>query len=301
MEAHDRRWFLVRLMLLAGSTISLVRPALLSSALAPKMQRRDASDEDLFHDVINKHSGPSILSKPIGELIADLGISFLGTPYVAHSLENPGKEQLVVNLRAFDCTTFVENMFVIARCIKLGTASFDDFKKQLQFVRYRSGIIKEYPSRLHYFTDWVGDNQQKGTLADVTRKIGGVPYRKVINFMTTHTASYRQLFEKTYVDEMRVVEDKLNAADHFYIPKDRVAEVEADIHSGDFIGIATAVEGIDVSHIGLAVEKGGTIRFLHAPLSGGAVELSPGSLAAYLASHNKQTGIMVARAQEPRP
>ena len=288
-------------MLLAGSTTSLVRPSLLRSALAATVQKRNASDEGLFHDVIDRQSGPSIARKPIGDLIADLGFSFLGTPYVAHSLEDPGKERLVVNLRAFDCTTFVENVFVIARCIKLVSTSFDDFKKQLQFVRYRSGIIKEYPSRLHYFTDWVGDNQQKGTLTNVTRDIGGVPYRKAINFMTTHTASYRQLSEKTYVDEMKVVEDKLNAVDHFYIPKDRVAGAEAGIHSGDFIGITIALEGIDVSHIGLAVEKGGTMRFLHAPLSGGAVELSPGSLAAYLATHDKQTGIIVARAREPRP
>jgi hypothetical protein len=45
--------------------------------------------------------------------------------------------------------------------------------------------------------------------------------------------------------------------------------------------------------------EGGTRSFLHASLSGGEVVLSPGSLADYVASVRRITGIVVGRPLEP--
>ena len=129
-----------------------------------------------------------IAKLPVGEAMAAFGQHFIGTPYVAHSLEEPGDEHLVVNLRGFDCLTFVENMLAMARCVRSGKTTFDDFKRQLTLIRYTGGVISGYPSRLHYFTDWMMDNGKKGVVQPLTQELGGAAYTKTIDFMSTHTA-----------------------------------------------------------------------------------------------------------------
>jgi hypothetical protein len=204
-----------------------------------------------------------------------------------------------VNLQGLDCTTFVENVLALSRCIKLGQTTFDDFTKQLQLIRYRSGKIEGYPSRLHYFTDWIGDNERKGIVRDITRDLGGVPLVKVIDFMSTHPKSYPQLSDKSAVDAIRATELRLSSAAHTYLPKAAIREAQNKLRSGDIIAIATTIPGLDVSHTGLVFVKEGKPYYLHAPLSGGAVRVSQSSLADYLAGAGKQTGIIVARPMGP--
>ena len=99
-----------------------------------------------------------LTKKPINEVVIEIAKSFLGADYAANTLEAPGKEQLLINLHTLDCVTFYENSLVLARCIKKNTMTFEDYKKELQFVRYRGGIIDQYPSRLHYTSDYFFDN-----------------------------------------------------------------------------------------------------------------------------------------------
>ena len=97
-----------------------------------------------------------------------VGVCFLGTPYVAHTLENEN-EQLVINLRELDCTTLAENCLAISRAIKSGNHSFEQFASELMGIRYRDRVVSGYPSRLHYFCDWIHTNHQKGLIVDVSR------------------------------------------------------------------------------------------------------------------------------------
>ena len=106
----------------------------------------------------------NLRKKPIGEVVIEMGKSFLGTEYVANTLEQPGEEHLVVNLHGLDCVSFYENALVFARCIKKNKTTFDDYKKELQFIRYRGGIISGYTSRLHYTSDYFFDNEKKRVL-----------------------------------------------------------------------------------------------------------------------------------------
>ena len=55
-------------------------------------------------------------------------------PYVGHTLENRNKEQLVVNLRQLDCTTYVETVLALYLCIKNNKTSFDDFCNYGMFI-----------------------------------------------------------------------------------------------------------------------------------------------------------------------
>jgi hypothetical protein len=293
-----RRQFLTRLTLAAGS--GLIAPHMgRSSTHGSVLHSGSDDDEGVFLKTLGTAEKANLAGQPIGEIMVILGKSFLGTPYVGHTLEAPGEERLVTNLRAFDCLTFVENMLTISRCVKMRIRTLDGFKEQLTRIRYRGGVLDGYPSRLHYFTDWVGDNQQKKIVREVTQDLGGVETSSAVNYMSTHRESYRQLSDTTYLARTVANERKLTSAKRYFIPKDHLSSAGKLMRGGDIIGITTSMEGMDIAHTGLAVESGGTIKFLHASLSVKKVELTDGSLAEYLARHGTQTGIIVARPLEP--
>jgi hypothetical protein len=264
-----------------------------------RAESRVETDEEIFAGVMKLAAEEKVASLPIGDGMAVIGLSFLGVPYRAHTLEAPGNECLVVNLRQLDCTTFMENVLVLTRCLKKGNRTFADYKKELQFVRYRGGVIDGYPSRLHYFIDWVGENESKKVLSDVTRTLGGVRIDKKIDFMSTHPESYAQLKTAGFVERIVAVEESLTQRGFYAIPRDKVPGIAKKLRSGDIIGTVTSMKGIDVSHTGLIVVQDGVPRFLHAPLSGGHVELAGGSIADYVARNRSMVGIIVARPGEP--
>jgi hypothetical protein len=233
---------------------------------------------------------------PLGDVIVEVGKTFLGIEYVGHTLEQKGEERLVVNLRGFDCVSFYENCLVFARCIKKGTTTFDDYKRELQFIRYRGGTIDGYPSRLHYTSDYFFDNVKKKVWRNVTEEIGGKPFSKTINFMSTHPDSYQQLKENpSFLAVVKEQEAEIMKRTMFFVPKNRVADVAPKIHNGDIIGITTTIEGMDVGHTGVALWVDGTLRFMHAPIAGSKVQITDVPLAEYLLKIKKHSGIMVVR------
>jgi hypothetical protein len=254
-------------------------------------------NEEIFKSKIKSFIDAGLGSKPLGGAIVEVGKSFLGTEYVANTLEiNPNDEQLVVNLGAFDCVTFVENCMALARCMRTGKTSYDDFKELLMKIRYRHGIIDGYTSRLHYFCDWIYDNQLKSYVNDITRDLGGEEYAKNINFMSTHVNSYKQLADSSNLEKIKAVEDEINLRTYFYIPKKNINKISDRLQNGDIIATTTSIQGLDVTHTGYVIkdESGGTY-FLHASSIMKEVIISSNSLADYIKEDPKKTGIMVAR------
>jgi len=250
-----------------------------------------------FQLAVNKN----LEEKPIGDVIAEIGKSFIGTDYFAHGLEKDGNEQLIINLTGLDCTTFLENALVLARCIKKGKTTFEDYQKELQFIRYRDGKIDEYPSRLHYFSDWIYDNVKKGVVEDVTKDIGGEKIKFKINFMSTHPESYKQLEENPdFIPIIKKQEKEINCREYYYIPKEELKSKEEQIQNGDLLAITTSVEGLDIGHTGIAVKMDdGRIHMLHAPTENTKVQISEEPLADYLMKYKRHSGVIVLRALEP--
>jgi hypothetical protein len=289
----DRRGFLVSLPLAAGV------PLLLGNATLEGFLLQD-DDALICSRKFDLAVSLGLRSKPIGDVVIEIGKSFLGVDYIANLLEQPGAERLVVNLRGLDCVLFCENALVFARCIKKGMMTFDDYKAELTFIRYRGGIIDQYPSRLHYFSDHIYDNEKKGVVKNVTREIGGVPFRKTVNFMSTHPESYIKLKENPeFVKAISLQEEAINKRTMYHIPKDQVGNVATSIYNGDVIAITTDIPGMDISHTGIAIWHQDSLRFMHAPISGRQVQITEKTLAEYLAGNKKQLGIMVARPQTP--
>lgn len=240
-------------------------------------------------------------NEPIGDVIASIGKSFLGTEYVAHTLEKGKTETLVINLTGLDCTTFLENALTFTRCIKEKKTTFKDYEKELTKIRYRNGKIDQYPSRLHYFSDWIYNNETKGIVKNISKEIGGEPLKFNVDFMSTHPDSYVELKESPkFIPVIRKQEESINSREYFYIPKEKVAQVEKGIHNGDLIAITSNVKGLDINHVGIAVKMDdGRIHFMHAPNVGYKVQITEIPLADYLAKIKTDTGIIVLRALEP--
>ena len=247
----------------------------------------------------------------IGDLVVRIGQSFIGTPYAPHTLEAPGEEGLVIELQELDCVTFVENVLALALFVQTvpGDLLVADpggrrrvlFSAILKDIRYRGGELDGYPSRLHYFSDWISDNDEMGLVRDVSRELGGVADDEPIDFMTTHPDAYRQLREDpAFLMELTEVESRLNREPRYYIPADRIAAVEDRIQDGDIIAATSTVPGLDVAHTGIALWREGRLHLLHAPLVGGVVQISEVPLAERIQRIRGQDGVMVARPTEVR-
>jgi hypothetical protein len=240
---------------------------------------------------------------PLGEAVARLGETFVGTTYTPGTLEAPGPEHLVINLRELDCVTFIENVLALTWLIRnQGTEILSDqaaamrqFESYLTELRYRGGELNAYPSRLHYFSEWLTDNESKGLLRVRTSELGGTSDPEPITFMTGHRDAYRQLADSAFFAEIGRIEQRLNAqGPRSYIPEAQIRSVEPRIQNGDIIAATSTLAGLDIAHTGFAFWKDGRLHLMHAPLVGKSVEISELPLAERLQSINAQDGIMVA-------
>lgn len=237
-----------------------------------------------------------LLENDFGKSIVAIGKTFTGTPYVAKTLEIGETETLVVNLQGLDCTTYVENVLAFGLGLKHGKSSFDNFAETLEGIRYKDGRLDGYASRLHYFSEWIANNEKKGLLKDITAEIGGIEVKKDINFMSTHRELYPFLSNEENFRKIRASENYLNNQAICILPQDEITAKEHLIQTGDIIALTTSINGLDITHTGIATrEKDGRIHLLHASTGSMKVEVSELPLAEYLKNIKSNTGIMVAR------
>ena len=242
-----------------------------------------------------------------GDLLARIGERFVGTPYQPHTLEVPGPERLVINLEALDCVTYVENVLTLARLAWTAPPGLVDdpagfqaaFRDELTRIRYRGGTLDGYASRLHYFSEWIADNEAAALVESVSRELGGARDASPVDFMSNHPDAYRQLADPATLDEIARIEDRFAAVARFYIPEGEIAAKAHLILDGDIIAATSTVAGLDIAHTGIAVWRDGDLRLLHAPLVGSHVQLSEESLAERILRIEGQDGIMVARPIAP--
>ena len=230
-------------------------------------------DKEAVEKKINEIDG--YLNSDFGSTIVSVGKTFMKTPYVAKTLEIGDTETLVVNLQGLDCTTFVENVLAFSMLLRQKENSFDAFVENLEVIRYKDGALNGYASRLHYFSEWIANNAKKGILKDITGEIGGTEITKDINFMSTHRDLYPFLADDTNFDKINASENYLNSQAICVLAQDKIAENEYLIQSGDIIALATSINGLDVTHTGIATrEKDGRIHLLHASTGSMEVEVS---------------------------
>lgn len=233
-------------------------------------------------------------SVKIPELIIAAGTALLGAPYAYNTLDTGKEERLVVNLKAFDCVTFVET--VLATALSEGDTSA--FRDQLRQCRYRDGQINGYASRLHYLSDWLYEGERYGRLQIMTDSTNGILLPKPVNYMSAHRASYPRLADETTFKTIISAEKQINQRKMYYIPKNRIADIEKVVQEGDIIAITSKIKGLDTAHCGFAIRQGGQIHLLHASSEHHRVMISAEPLTAYLQRNPAQSGVIVARVKE---
>ena len=241
----------------------------------------------------------------LGRGAARVGELAAGSPYEAFMLEaylkaggSPRqREPLALSLSRFDCVTLVESCLAVARVAADGREpGWDRFAHEVERMRYRGGRRRGYTSRLHYFSEWIADGARRDLVLDLGPTLGGERDARPLRFMTAHRASYAALADDAVFEEIGRIERGLDAAERTVVPVTRLGAVEGRIETGDVLAFATSIEGLDVTHAAFAWrDRGGVLRVLHAPLSGGVVEVTAATLPEYVAAIRRCTGVMVAR------
>jgi hypothetical protein len=183
-----------------------------------------------------------------GERIQFLSGHLLGTGYADSTLvgNHKTREIFVINLEQIDCMTFVE--YIEAMRV---SSSFPEFIGNMKKVRYKSGVV-DFHARNHFFTDWKEFNAN--LIEDVTERVGGRG--------TVHI--HKRLNEKEdgtcFLPAIQPVIREI-----IYMPSESVdSEVINNLMTGDYIGIFSHLQGLDVSHAGIMVRQEGFAYFRHA-------------------------------------
>ena len=249
--------------------------------------------ENLLAKYANSDTNPSTL-------IVSIARDLRGIPYVAKTLENNSTENLVVNLRQLDCTTYVETVLAIYQCVKHKRLTFADYCEFLRKIRYVDGKVS-YPTRQHYFTEWIEENAKDGFVKEI--QMPNPPFSATqnlrINFMSTHVSLYPMLKNSPeMVKQIADMEKRLSGKKYKYIPKASIANnrlFRSTIKNGDIIAITTSKAGLDTSHIGIAVWHKDGLHMLNASQIHKKVVEEPMTLHQYMQKHPSQTGIRIVR------
>ncbi|BCR04341.1 hypothetical protein DESUT3_14100 [Desulfuromonas versatilis] len=215
-----------------------------------------------------------------GEKIEFISAAFLDTPYLADTLIGSAQtaEVLVLRLDAVDCFTFLDYVEALRRA-----ADFSGFKEALRRIRYRDGRV-DFFSRHHFFSEWAAANSDH--LQRVTELVGGAGARRAkkrLNAKGDGTA---------YLPGYPVREREIT-----FIPPEAIdSSVLERLRSGDYVGIYSPLPGLDVSHTGIVVKRGGQVLLRHASSSSRLKKVVDQELSSYLAGSK---GLVVYRPGGP--
>ncbi len=232
--------------------------------------------------------------RDIPSLISYYAERQLGITYVDGLLDEPEEEQLVVTLDGTDCVIYVETSLALAMTTLQGHSSFEAFRDNIRVIRYREGEIDGYESRLHYFSDWLATNEEKGFIS-ILFQDEELPEIGPVNFMSENRESYKHLGDNVdMIRKIRKMEDRSVDRDLKYIPEDRIPEFVSRFRTGDVLAFVTTVDGLDIIHTALVKMDGGRAGFYHASLTGSVI-VDPKTIYEYARNRDNINGIVIAR------
>ncbi len=211
-----------------------------------------------------------------GEKVEFISRQFLGTAYRESTLVGTmaTEEVLVINLEGVDCFTLLD--YVEAMRI---SSSFVCFEDNVARVRYREGILS-FSARNHFFTDW--REYGAGRIDDVTQSVGGVKTEKVVKILNVSEDGSQLL---------PGVEPRMREL--CFVPSDALDDAAVGrLETGDYVGIYSRREGLDVSHAGIVIKAGGSVYLRHASSAKGRRKVLDENLRRYVST---RPGLVVLR------
>ena len=202
-------------------------------------------------------SGDALL--PLGERLLRVSERFLGTPYV-HSPLGEGRgvdPDPTFRLDAVDCLTFVEQSLALS--LARSAAEVPGLLERLRYANTPS-----YEDRNHLMeAQWLPNNQRKGFLVDVTRRLGGadtVRVSKTLNALTWSSRSSLAL-------GLPPAHQPRGTWSLDMIPLERVLAHARQVPSGSILVVLREdlpLKATRVTHLGFVVQKGRRTWLRHA-------------------------------------
>ena len=212
----------------------------------------------------------------VGEQIDFISEKFLDTPYEANTLVGTAAipEKLTVHLAGLDCFTYIDYVEAARH-----SDSYTAFIETLEDIRYKQGAAA-FQNRNHFFSDWVEYNS--AYIRDVTKGVGGGAAVSVEKHLNQKKDG--GVFLEGVPTVTRIIT---------YIPTDTLTDTVIDnLRTGDYIGIYTDIDGLDVTHTGILIKRDGAVYLRHASSREAAQRVLDDDLLDYL---KNKPGIVVYR------
>lgn len=216
------------------------------------------------------------LLKHAGEKVEFISENFLDTAYRESTLTGNAdtEEVLVINLEGVDCFTLLDYVEAMR-----SSGSFDEFIRNIEKVRYRDRKIA-FPDRNHFFTDW--REYSSDHIDDVTAAVSGGKARKTVKMLNLKAdGSY-------FLPGIKVERREI----WFILSDDLDSSIIDRLESGDYIGIYSPLDGLDVSHAGIFVRKNCSVCLRHASSAEGVGRVVDDDLLKYISA---KPGLVVLR------
>lgn len=273
---------------------------LLLFSLSSSAQKVDYQKADSQKVLSLFQQAKPLKQKAIASYMVFFGRELKGVPYVAKTLEKNKEEKEIVNLRQLDCTTYVETVLALSRCMAQGKPTFANYCNQLRLIRYAGGAVS-YPTRKHYFTYWIQQSAKQGLVKDI--QCPNPPFKAVqtvkADYMTTHVSQYPMLISHPeWVKRIKLMEQSITGLRARYIPTSAIDNGELlrhTVHNGDIIAIVTTKTGLEISHLGIAVWHTDGLHMLNASSLYHKVVEDSNLLKTYLKRQKSAKGIRIIR------
>lgn len=202
---------------------------------------------------------------------------FLSTPYNKQTLNMSAgsTETLVINLKAMDCMTFIEYIESFKR-----SENYEQFVLNLTNIRYINQKII-FENRRHSFSDWA--QEPSAIVVDITTEVSSnaVKVNKQLNLKNKG---------QRYILGVPIKSRKINYIPVKYVDKNLMLRLK----TGDYIGVYSTRNGLDVSHVGVVIQRGNKTIFRNASSLRGNLKVSDIELDDYLKG---KEGIVVFRSK----
>ncbi|MFL2641326.1 MAG: N-acetylmuramoyl-L-alanine amidase-like domain-containing protein [Thermodesulfobacteriota bacterium] len=190
-----------------------------------------------------------ILSRPnsISKRYEYYSSAFLGRPYKSNTLSGDlkNKEVLILNLKEMDCFTYLDYVHSL-----INAENYYDFINQLKEVRYKDGIVS-FKNRNHFFYDWAKNIKNIDDITDEIFLGKSIKVSKNLNLKSDG---------KLFLNGIDIRKVSIVYLEPKFINNQNINLLE----SGDYVGIYSPIDGLDVSHVGIFIKKAGTYLFRHA-------------------------------------
>ena len=268
-----------------------------AAAASPPMSADQKQKLEAWYDALGAPRG----AETFGHYLARAARVQHGVGY-APPASAPGVETMRIDLDAFECVSFIESAIAVARCAWSGEPDELCFTEDVEASRYRGGALGDYASRLHYFVDWIGDNEGRGRIENLTTSLGGTPVQKDFYLITRRElpkAALEQEELAAVTETLLATEHRLSSASHDVLGRESAPEALRVLNDGDLVAFVRERPGLLVHHAGFVSWVNGSPRLVHASSYHQRVVITERDVTDYLLRRSERKGVIIARPLAP--